>query len=688
MLRSKIKMNLRFLILSLVSLILMASCTFKESKIKLPAIFSDNLVLQRNAEVTIWGTARPGSKVMINLPDGSEYSTKTAKDSTWMLKVKTGDATKESFDLSILNDDSVVIINNVLIGEVWFCSGQSNMEMPLQGWPPNDTIQGSAEVIADASYPDIRMFTVVRNVSPEPLDNCVGSWQESNPQNAPYFSATAFFFGRKLHEELNVPIGLIHSSWGGTPVESWMSGRVLKDDSDFGEIVSIMDTAQEEMRLYDEWLYRHPVVNLLNHDDGTGPLVGLDLLDSICYDPKLNDNNWSKMILPSNIESTEVGDFDGAIWFRKEVMIPQSWGGKILELNLGPIDDCDVTYFNGNRIGGYEEGGFWQVKRVYDIPSELVKVGKAIIAVRMIDPQGGGGIYGDSTDIYIVPKGVSPENGISLAGEWKYRVVGEYSQDKFYVFDPGINEYESHPKKSISFGPFTATSLYNAMIAPLIPYTIKGAIWYQGEANVGRATQYSRLFPMMIMNWREDFNNPDMPFYYVQLAPWKYGGYDGTELGALREAQRRTLSLANTGMAVTLDIGNYENIHPCNKKDVGERLARWALVETYGRDGVVSGPLYKEAVFENGYAKISFDYTNGGLKLDYSDTSNFEIAGPDGEFYPAEAMIKDNQVWVKSKKVKNPLVVRYAYRNGQEATLFNGDGLPASSFTSSDQIGY
>ncbi|MFT3740940.1 MAG: sialate O-acetylesterase [Breznakibacter sp.] len=665
----------------------LTACQPQKSNLHLPALFADHMVLQQNSDVSFWGKANPGSRVRISADWGAEQTVKANADSTWLLKLATP-AANGPRSVTIANDDSTLTIRNVLLGEVWLASGQSNMEMPLMGWPPNDTIQGSANAIATADYPDIRMFTVVRNVSVSPLADVVGSWQVCTPQNAPNFSATAFFFARRLHAELNVPVGIIHSSWGGTPAEAWVKGQLLAGDPDFAKSVADMEKVKPQLEVYARWLETLPSVNVTPKADGTDPIVGLDLFDRYCTDLSLDDQNWPKMALPTNVERTEVGDFDGAIWFRKQVEIPASWEGKELSVDLGPIDDRDVTYFNGVKIGAYEEGGYWQAKRQYTVPAGLVKRGKAVIAVRMIDTQGGGGMSGPADLMKLYPKGKAAQ-AVSLAGDWKYQVVAEYKQQTFYLVDPQTTQWNDRPPLAISVGPGTPAALYNAMIAPLVPYGIKGTIWYQGEANVGRAKQYVGLMDMLIEGWRNDFGNARMPFYFVQLAPWNYNDVKGNSSAMLRDAQRRTMAISHTGMVSTLDIGNVGNIHPCNKQDVGERLARWALANDYGKAGLaVSGPLFDQMEVTDGKAVLRFTNTDGGLRIETGVPNQFEIAGADGIFVPANVLVDGETLVVSSPGVKAPAQVRYAYTNGAEASLFNGAGLPAPSFTTEDELAY
>lgn len=652
-----------------------------KANLELPSIFSDGMVLQHSAEVAFWGKGHPGSNVVVETGWHAAFKTEVADDSTWIVRVKTVEP-GGPYMISVKSGNQLKNIYDVYLGEVWLGSGQSNMEMTLTGWPPTDTILGSADAIANADFPLIRMFTVTRNSSAQPLDDVTGSWKVCNPENASAFSATAYFFARKLHKELGIPVGIIHSSWGGTPAESWVSGETLSTDSDFAKVVEDLKTVWPQMLAYNKWLSKHQTIDAAIGTDGIDPLVGLDVFNSYCANPELNTESWPVINIPSMIEPV-IGDFDGVVWFRKEVDIPQGWAGKNLQLNLGPIDDRDVTYFNGVKIGGIEEAGNWQQVRKYTVPGELVKTGKAVIAVRVVDTQGGGGIYGKPDQINL---SVSDKEVISLAGEWKYAVVGQYKEDKLYLFNPETNEFASRPEVSVVAGSHTPSALYNAMIAPLVPYTIKGAIWYQGETNVGRSAQYIRLKSMLINDWRQKFDNPDMPFYFVQLAPWHYNNVEGDASARLRDAQRRTLAIPNTGMAVTLDIGNVNNIHPANKKDVGERLALWALVKNYGKEMPFSGPLYAAYSIDGDRMIISFTNTDGGLRIDTAMANQFELAGVDGVFYPANASIDGDKIILFAPKVKVPANARYAYKNGSVASLFNGEGLPAASFTTEEVL--
>ncbi|MGK9368656.1 sialate O-acetylesterase [Melioribacter sp. Ez-97] len=656
---------------------LFASLLFAENGkgLKMPSIFSDNMVLQQNSKVAVWGLSNPGAEITVKASWNESAKATADQNGKWIAHLKTPSA-GGPYLLSVTDGKSEMEFKNVLIGEVWLCSGQSNMEMPLEGWPPTDTVAHSKEVIANATNKNIRFFTVTRAISEKPEFDCVGHWEESNPESAAKFSATAYFFGKKLYEELNVPVGLIHSSWGGTPVEAWTGAKYISTVDEYKDIVEKLKDARKEIDRLKAWLAEKPTVDI-NSIKSPTPWKGLDLNDSECAKPDFDDSAWKTMDLPVKWESTEIGNFDGVVWFRKNATIKDEWVNKELILELGPIDDMDVTYVNGVKLGGYEEGGYWQTDRIYRIPAELVKDKNIMIAVRVIDTQGGGGIWGSSEKMKIRP--ADSNESISLAGAWKYLPVAEYYGGKLYLFDVKNAEYYKRPKLSVEYSSFTPTLLFNGMIAPLIPYGIKGAIWYQGESNAGNPELYKTLFPLMIKNWREEWGLGDFPFYYVQIAPYNYG--PNVESQKLREAQLMTLSVPNTGMAVTLDIGNPNNIHPANKKDVGERLARWALAKNYGKKIEFSGPIYKSMKIEGNKIILTFDYTDGGLVIkEINGENNFLIAGKDKVFKKAKVEIKDDKLIVYSDSVEKPAAVRYCWDNISEGTLFNKAGLPASSF--------
>ncbi|MFT3903005.1 MAG: sialate O-acetylesterase [Niabella sp.] len=624
------------------------------AQLKLPVIFADGMVLQQNTGAPVWGWTMPGQKVEVN----GSWSAKAVqavadKSGKWMVKLPTP---KAGGPYSVrIKAGETKILRDVLIGEVWICSGQSNMEMPVSGWT-TDTIKNSAQEIANANYPSIRLFTVEKEIAYAPKNNVKGAWSACSPSTVGPFSATAYFFGRELYKKLKVPIGLIHTSWGGTIAEAWTSEASLRLMGDFDKELDI--------------------VNAVNKD--IADVRSRDSIDNLKWQAALADNRneqakgsntsgWKTMALPGMWEKAGLPDIDGIVWFKRVVNIPDAWAGKDLKLDLGPIDDKDVTYFNGEAVDSTMSGFTWAAERHYIIPGRLVKAGSNVIAVKVIDDGGDGGMYGKAEQMVLYPATGSRSSAISLSGEWYYQLMAVKPK-------PRLNTWPNQP-----------SVLYNAMVAPLVPFAIKGAIWYQGESNVGRAKQYTTLFPLMISDWRKQWHEGDFPFYFVQIAPFKYGG-DQTEAAQLRDAQRRTLSLAaNTGMAVTLDIGNTGNIHPGNKQEVGRRLALWALNKTYKKAGIpYTGPLYKSFEVKGNKVIVSFTNTEGGLKSGDGTLEEFELQDADGNWKSAKAVIEGNKVVVSSDEVSKPIGVRYAFYAASVGSLFNGKGLPASSFTSAE----
>ncbi|MBO8131613.1 MAG: hypothetical protein H0Z29_08885 [Candidatus Marinimicrobia bacterium] len=659
-----------FIIISILLLII--SCPKKEIKsFEIAPVFSDNMVLQRNMEVKVWGWGSPGDKVVVEIA-GQSYETVVNKNGEWSVNLN---RMKEGgpFVLKAFCGKDTISVKNVMIGEVWLCSGQSNMEMPLIGFPPKDTIKNAQEEIKNADYPEIRLLTVNRHVSFAHEYKFSGQWKVCNPENVRNFSATAYFFGRELYENLGVPIGLISSSWGGTPIEAWTGANCLSSVEGFEDIVDRIEKGSNEYFVLKNWWEKLKKINVPSDDTFW---ANLDLNYELYIDEKTE--GWYEIDLPTLWESSDLGEFDGVVWFKKIVNLPSEWMGKKLVIELGPIDDMDRTFFNGFEIGRIEKMGYWQEKRRYEIPADIVRKNN-VIAVRVIDTRGGGGIYGSKEDMKIYPLD-NPNDYISISGAWYYKPVAEFVNNTLYVFGKGDKSFESRPKLTLNLTPYTPSTLFNGMIYPLVRFPIRGVIWYQGESNVGNASKYFSLFSTMINCWRK-FWGYDFPFYFVQIAPYNYGG--GSQSQLLREAQLKTmLAVENTGMVVTTDIGDDENIHPANKQDVGKRLALWALAKTYGfMDIVCSGPIYERIEIEGDKIRVFFKYARNGLIYKPEDgKSYFQIAGENRVFYPAEVKVEGNTLIVFSDKVKNPVAVRYGWCNTPHATIFNKEGLPASPF--------
>jgi sialate O-acetylesterase len=499
------------IVLILSSILLLVGTGAAFADIKLPAIIGDNMVLQQGGKVSIWGWADPDEEVTVGVSWNSmKFAVTSDKDGKWSFKInppKAGGPHEMTF-----TGKNTITVKNILVGEVWVCSGQSNMQMSVQ------SSANAEQEIAEAGYPKIRLFSVKRTVAEKPQSDCEGNWVECSPETVPGFSAVAYFFGRELYKQLNVPVGLIHTSWGGTPAEAWTKREVLEADADFATI----------LKRYDDAVAKYPQAMKE-------------------YEQKLVE--WKQAVEKAKAEGT-----------------------------------------NAPRRPG--------------------------------EP-----------------------------------------------FGPG--------------NPNSPAGLYNAMIAPLIPYGIEGAIWYQGESNAGRAYQYRKLFPAMIKNWRDDWGQGKFSFLFVQLANFMKTKPEPDESAwaELREAQSMTLALPKTGMAVIIDIGDADDIHPKNKQDVGKRLALWALAGTYGKKLVYSGPIYKSMKVDGSSVILNFDHVGGGLVAkDNEQLKGFAIAGADRKFVWADAKIDGDTVVVSSDKVSEPAAVRYAWADNPICNLYNKEGLPASPF--------
>ena len=640
-----------------------------ENSLQLNALFSDHMVLQQSANVSFWGACTPNETLSVKGSWGSKSTTIVDSKGYWKLDLETPEA-GGPFTVEIQTKFHKKSLVDIMIGEVWLASGQSNMEMTLNGWPPNDIIDSSEEEIQKADYSDIRMFTVQKQLSLNPTRTFKGSWKVSSPETAGEFSASAYFFARRLHRTLKVPIGIIHSSWGGTSLEAWTSKEQVKKIGDFDRILNTI-TSVDPQKEASDWFSKWKSIAVPVGDKQWDQLV---VYDSQFKQVDYDDSRWNQVYLPAQFDAINNEDFDGVMWFRKTVHILDLRSDYTLEIEA--IDDMDVIYVNGNKVGGFAGANYSNSKRAYKVSKRLLNKGANTIAIRAIDVGGPGTIKG--------PMLLISDSGskISLTGYWSYRMAAEIHKGKLYLY--GTGQLNLNDKAAIfKVNPKLPTVLFNAMIYPLIPYTIKGAIWYQGEENVGRAEQYKQLFPAMISDWRERWNY-DFPFYFVQIAPFQYHQENNTSLDQsqkLREAQRSTLNTKNTGMVVTMDIGNFNNIHPSNKQGVGKRLAGLALANEYGKQIVASGPLFKSIKRRGEILVVNFAEIGSGL-ISKGALRGFEIAGLDMIYKIAEANIVNNTIELSASAVSNPKYARYGWSDQPVPSLFNREGLPASSFTS------
>lgn len=638
-----------------ISLMLLISASVSAGSLVLPGIFTDNMVLQREQTIPIWGTSKPKSTVSIIL---GRTAIGSASDSSgkWRDSLPPMNA-GGPLVLTIASGPDTIVLNNVMIGDVWLCSGQSNMEMPVADW---GKVANWEDEQKKADFPDIRLFTVDHSVKTFPQSAVPGSgWKPCSPQTVRTFSAAAYFFGRELYNQHKIPVGLIQATWTGSFIEAWMSGPTLKRfprylaDIEKIELIPHADSAAQA------WFDAEVTSwhKALHEKDRGLPVEGKSW-----YRPDLSDASWDTIGLPGYWERAGLGMdlFDGIVWFRKTIDIPASWTGKKAVLSLGAVDDWDSTFVNGVCVGSSKS---YAEPRRYEIADSLVKAGRMVIAVRAVDTWSGGGFAGPA-DLMVLRS--STWDSLSLAGPWRYRIGFDF-----------INNPMPQP---LNF-PHKATVLYNGMIHPLVPFAMKGVIWYQGESNAERAYQYRTLFPALIKSWRTEWKQGDFPFLFVQLANYdQRRDQPADDMWAeLREAQRMTLSLPRTGMACAIDIGESNDIHPKNKQEVGRRLALVARVNAYGDSVECSGPVYKSMRTQGGAIRVTFTHA-AGLNVHGDTLRGFSIAGSNGKFIWAQAKIDGNSVLVSSPRIKKPVAVRYGWASNPEVNLYNQEGLPAVPF--------
>jgi sialate O-acetylesterase len=630
----------------LLAFILVSSLSL--AQIKLPKLISDGVVLQRDTNVKIWGWASPNEEIQISFKK-AKYNTQADAFGNWQIVLPPQKA-GGPFSMELIGTNKISV-NNILFGDVWICSGQSNMELTM------DRLKDKyPKVIENSENSNIRQFLVPDKYSFTKAYQDVesGSWKQANPENLLNFSGVAYFFAKDLFEKYGVPIGLVNAALGGSPVESWMSEDALKKfPKSFNELQKFKDTAyiaaiekSDKLRQTD-WYTR-----LNNTDNGFKN-------DNEWFLRETNDAYWEEMEVPGFWSNTTLGNVNGAVWFRKHITIPEHMIGNEAKLWLGRIVDQDHVYVNGEFVG---TTGYQYPPRKYVVGNQLLKHGDNTITVRVINEHGKGGFILDKPYFLAVGK-----DTIDLQGKWKYK-LGAIMK----------------PLQGPMFVRWKPSGLYNKMISPLLNYNIKGAIWYQGESNAGNPDLYFDTFPAMINNWRADWKLGNFPFIYVQLANYMAETDQPTESNwaKLRQAQLQTLELPNTGMAVITDLGEWNDIHPLNKEDVGKRLAQEAYKLAYNESKVKLCPTPGKFHFKKKKVKIAFNYADSGLKAkDGMVLRYFEISKDGKTFHKAKAKISDDKVIVWNENISNPIAIRYAWAdNPQKANLVSNDDLPVSPF--------
>jgi sialate O-acetylesterase len=609
-------------------------------------LFSNHIVFQRDKPIKIWGFSEPNETIEVFF-NAQKSVVQANSEGKWMAELPAMPA-GGPHDIRVKNKEKEKTLSNVLIGEVWFCSGQSNMEWRVK------QADGATEEIAKANYPQIRHYEVAHNVELEPQNNLkYGDWRVCSPQTVGEFTAVGYYFAKELSEKLNVPIGLIHSSWGGSQVEGWISKEAMEGSEVLSYYPPIMSKNWDE----DAEHWRKNLIQKVYGDKNfdVKKVVSKDYLKKD-YDY----SKWLKVYLGRAFDWQGIWAFRGNYYLQKDIEL-HNFIKEESVLNFGLNNSKMDLYINGNLIFSGKNEKNISIK----IPQNTWEKGKNNVLLKI----------GTST------KPLKAEAGLE-GNPIDFNI--ETTQSKIPLSNQNWNMCPvwDEPMEFAHLMNNVGTSLYNAMIAPLIPYSIQGAIWYQGESNSDRAYQYRESFPLMIQNWRKDWKD-EFPFLFVQLSSYgsNQSSNEGSNWAELREAQTMTLKLPKTGMTVTTDIGNPNDIHPTNKKDVGKRLALNALKVAYNFSKTIQSPMYKSVQFTGNKAVVTFENLGSNLIMKGSELKGFEIAGEDKKFYYAQGKIEGNTVIVSNSNVNKPISVRYGWSNAPiDANLFNQEGLPASPF--------
>ena len=603
------------------------------AQISLPYIFSDNMVLQRGQKIPVWGFSSPNETIKVAFKKQLK-ETKANEKGEWMVYLNQEKAGGPY--LLTVSGKNKITFKNVLIGDVWLASGQSNMEWNLAA------TEGYDNELNQTKFPLIRHIKINKKINSLPQNNVTEThWDVANKQTIGDFSAVAYHFAKKMYQEKGVPVGIINSSWGGTVIESWIPREAFEQSPYFKEMISKMPKVDIEQLEQNNIAEKTILMESLTQEK-ISDFSANNFLTETSTSPKAEIN------VPQAWEEQGYKSLDGIIWVKKTIVLAENDVKKDATLYLGKIDDADTTFFNGKEVGGMKQ---WSDERIYTISKEFLKVGENTIAIKITDTGGGGGLWDNSEDIKLV----TSDRTLPLKGKWKFGIEKIFS---------AINQNEF------------PSLIYNSMIYPFIKTRISGVVWYQGESNVERAEENEKTFPLLINSWREKFGK-NLPFYFVQLATFNNDGNsnEGCPWAELRDAQTQALSLKNTGMAVTTDVGNPTDIHPRNKKPVGERLANLAL-----KNGIYS-PVLKSYTVKGDKIEVTLTGKSMLIAKDQQSLRGFEIAGKDQVFYPATASIVNNKLVVTSDKVSNPTAVRYGWKaDNSELNLFTKELLPVSPF--------
>ena len=652
--------KIKYKILNLVLVVCLSFSALAD--VKLPKLITDGMILQRDQPIKIWGWANVNEQVKVSF-NQKKYTTQTKENGKWEIIL---DAQKAGGPFQmILDGKNHLELNNILIGDVWVCSGQSNMELTMER-----VKEKYPDVIANSTNSNIRQFAIATqyNFNKQNEDFPNGAWLEANPKNILDFSAVAYFFAKEINQKYKVPVGIIRVAVGGSPAQAWLSENTLKKYPNYLELNQLYknDALVDSIKRRDA-----SVSNAWNQqiDDNDIGLIETPKWYSADY----QFNDWLTTTIPGFWDDAQLfksinqgrGNTNGVVWFKKDIQATKDMLRKPLKLYLGTIVDRDMVYVNGKLVG---TTGYQYPPRRYTIPADLLIEGKNTITIRVVSNVGRGGFTKDKN--YVVVNG---KDSLDLAGEWNYK-LGYQSKP----MPGGGTTFQYQP-----------AGLFNAMISPLFDFSVKGVLWYQGESNTGKPKEYLSLMTDLIADWRRNWNQKSLPFLSVQLTNFMESKNQPSESNwaLLREAQLKALCIPETGLAVTIDIGEWNDIHPLNKEDVGKRLALAAQKEAYGEKEIVSsGPIYKSMKIKKDKIILSFSDVGSGLKIARGENlKHFAIAGADKKFVWAKAIIKGKKIEVYHDAIQNPTAVRYAWAdNPNGANLYNKENLPASPFRTDD----
>ena len=624
--------------------------------LRLPALFNDHLILQRDRANPVWGWDRPGREVSVSLDGQPLASIRVNPDGRWSLTLPPLPA-GGPHEL-IIEGTTRRVLRDVLVGEVWLCTGQSNMQFSVR-----QSANGEAEA-ATAAFPRIRLFSVAKKTSATPLDDVEGLWTVCSPETVREFSAVGFFFGRTLTQTLDVPVALIDLSWGGSPIEAWTALEDVDREPALAPLaahcreflqLSSKEGAQQAFRAWEKI-----------RDAALADMRGVSFGWA---NPDFNDSTWPGCPVPGTFDEA-AGEVDGAVWYRRTVEIPPTWAGRDLELHLGVIDDLDHTYWNGTLVGqtGTDTKEYYKHPRIYTVPGTLVKTGAVLLAVRVFDEYLSGGFVSHASDLWMAPRNADASERIPIAGGWKVKVEQVIPEKPWAQDQP-----QARPE-----------GIFNAMLSPLIPFGIRGIIWYQGENNLGYAHRYAVQFPLMIAAWRRRWAQGDFPFLFVQLANYgvRHAQPSGGAWAELRNAQAAALRLPDTAMVTAIDVGAADNLHPTDKKTVGTRLASTALSTVYGLPlADCTGPVPERLEFNARELRVTYRHADTGLATtDDRPPQGFALVGADGQTDWAQARIEGASIVLSLAATPHPVKVKYAWADNPDVNLINQAGFPALPF--------